>query len=311
LHYTGSPLDRADAIRKDQQQIQALWSAPESIVLPVYELKNLVDPHVGCAVMPSRAVVGELIDSVSQPTFLGFREETAIFSFVCNEQQAGAWQSIGGGYRFDDLRKSGPSLPHAEASVLAYARGISYWQQLNRFCAACGSAVELSGGGHVLSCSSTDCGRLWFPRTDPAVIMLIERIDSDGSRYCLLGRSAQWSETVFSTLAGFVETGESLEQAVIREVYEEAGVVVENVRYVASQPWPFPQSLMVGFIGTATTQEITVDTTELAEARWFEAQELSTFGQWGDGSDGPKLPRPDSIARHLIDQWCTESARNP
>ena len=133
--------------------------------------------------------------------------------------------------------------------------------------------------------------------------MLIERIDSSGKKLCLLGRSPQWPEQVFSTLAGFVETGESLEQAVIREVYEEAGIVVEDVRYVASQPWPFPQSLMVGFVGTAVSSDIQIDTTELEEALWLEADEISTFGNWGDTSVGRKLPRPDSIARFLIDQW--------
>ena len=112
---------------------------------------------------------------------------------------------------------------------------------------------------------------------------------------------------MYSTLAGFVETGESLEEAVAREVHEEAGIVVSNARYLASQPWPFPQSIMLGFIATAESEEITIDENELAEARWFTDQEIATFGSWGDESPGPTLPRPDSIARFLIESWRTKS----
>lgn len=254
--------------------------------------------------MRERSSVAELVDDVARPTFLGLLGDQAVFSFICHSDQAARWASLDNSYEFSDLRKSGPTLPHDQASILAYARGISHWQNLNRFCAACGAGATLESAGHVLRCASVKCGRQWFPRTDSAVIMLIERVDSVGKRYCLLGRSAQWPERVYSTLAGFVETGESLEQAVIREVYEEANIHVDNVRYVASQPWPFPQSLMVGFIGTAVTEEIKIDETELAEAYWFQDEEIASFGQWGDESEGPKLPRPDSIARFLIDQWC-------
>lgn len=303
LHYTGSPLDRADNIRRHSERIESLWAHPESIVLPVHQLRNLVDGTQGHAVMRPRITLEPLLQDIAGYTFLGFLDNKAVFSFVCDDKQASSWESIHDNYGFADLRQVGPGLPHAQASVLSYARGISHWQSLNRFCAACGSPGRLQSAGHVLSCTSSVCGRQWFPRTDPAVIMLIERVDPDGRRYCLLGRSAQWPEQVFSTLAGFVETGESLEQAVIREVYEEAGIVVEDVRYVASQPWPFPQSLMVGFIGSAVSSEIKIDPEELADARWFEDSEIATFGQWGDESNGPKLPRPDSIARYLIDQW--------
>jgi len=151
------------------------------------------------------------------------------------------------------------------------------------------------------------CEKQVFPRTDPAVIMLVERVTANGERYCLLGRNPAWPDGVFSTLAGFVETGESLEEAVAREVFEEAGIVVSNARYLASQPWPFPQSIMLGFVATADTCEITIDENELAEARWFTDQEIATFGSWGDDSPGPKLPRPDSIARYLIESWRSDS----
>ncbi|MEM7256164.1 MAG: NAD(+) diphosphatase [Pseudomonadota bacterium] len=272
-------------------------------MLPVHQLRNLIDGNQGQAVMRARSSLGSLVQNIHSYTFLGLLEGRAVFSFVCEDDHADLWESINQTYGFADLRRVGPGLPHAQASVLSYARGISHWQSLNRFCAACGTIGQLESAGHVLSCTSATCGRQWFPRTDPAVIMLIERVDTSGRRYCLLGRSPQWPEQVFSTLAGFVETGESLEQAVVREVYEEAGIEVEDVRYIASQPWPFPQSLMVGFIGTAVSSDIKIDPAELADARWFEASEIATFGNWGDDAPGPKLPRPDSIARYLIDQW--------
>lgn len=308
LHYTDTPLDRADELRRDADQIEHLWRQPETIVLPVFELKNLISTSSACAVMNPRADLPSFIADVETPTFLGLMNNTAVFSYNCDASVAARWETIDDDSRFEDLRVVGPSLPHGHASLLAYSRGISHWQKLNRYCAACGSEARLGNAGHVLMCESSTCGQLWFPRTDPAVIMLIEREDRNGKNYCLLGRSALWPKHVFSTLAGFVETGESLEQAVIREVYEEANITVENVRYVASQPWPFPQSIMVGFIGTATSEEIKIDPAELQDARWFEAGEIRTFGNWGDDGDGPKLPRPDSIARFLIDHWLSVKA---
>lgn len=155
----------------------------------------------------------------------------------------------------------------------------------------------------MMRCGSASCEKQLFPRTDPAVIMLVERHTESGERVCLLGRSAAWPKEVYSTLAGFVETGESLEEAVAREVLEEASITVTDVRYMASQPWPFPQSIMLGFIATATSDVIDIDPAELAEAHWFSDKQIADFGNWGDESTGPKLPRPDSIARYLIDSW--------
>ncbi|MGK7295557.1 MAG: NAD(+) diphosphatase, partial [Candidatus Wenzhouxiangella sp. M2_3B_020] len=148
-------------------------------------------------------------------------------------------------------------------------------------------------------CSDPDCGRTAFPRTDPAIIVLVRH---PTEAKCLLGRASGWPAGVYSTLAGFVEPGESLEQTVRREVYEESGVEVGEVVYLASQPWPFPSSLMVGFHARARTTEIQRHDQELEDARWFTADELRSAGEW-DGDEPLCLPRRDSIARALIQAW--------
>lgn len=305
LHYTGAPVDRADALRKDESQISELWHRETTLVVPLYRHGNFVNRESCTAIIKSRAELTTLGLSHEAGTLLGIRDGIGLFAVDCNSEHAEQWLTSEPKGEFADLRTTGPLLPRDEAALLAYSKGIMYWQQNNRFCARCGGANRLQMAGHAVQCEQ--CEKQVFPRTDPAVIMLVERVTKSGERLCLLGRSPAWPEEVYSTLAGFVETGESLEEAVAREVFEEAGIVVSNAKYLASQPWPFPQSIMLGFVATAETEEITIDTTELAEARWFSDQEIATFGNWGDESPGPKLPRPDSIARFLIDSWRTNT----
>jgi len=191
------------------------------------------------------------------------------------------------------LRMVGPAVPAEEASLAVHAVGIARWHQTHRFCARCGHPTDVADAGHVRVCPS--CGAHHFPRTDPAVIMLI----TDGQDRALLGRQAAWPEGRFSTLAGFVEPGETLGDAVRREVMEEVGVVVGDVRYAASQPWPFPSSLMLGFFGVAETTEITVDQDEISEARWFTRDEMTEM----TSSSDLLLPPNVSISRWLMQQW--------
>lgn len=205
---------------------------------------------------------------------------------------------------FVDLRQVGPMLDAHEAALLAYARGILGWHRRTRFCGVCGSPTGSHHAGHMRRCEDARCATEIYPRTDPAVIMLVERIPADGSpRQCLLARHSRLPARAYSTLAGFVEPGESLEEAVAREVMEETGVRVSRVTYQSSQPWPFPASLMVGFLALAASEEITIDHTELDEARWFTAAEVAAFGEWEDDSAPFRLPRKDSIARVLLDTW--------
>ncbi|MGA8987867.1 NAD(+) diphosphatase [Aeromicrobium sp.] len=191
------------------------------------------------------------------------------------------------------LRLLGPTIAAGEASLGVHAVGIARWHERHRFCATCGEPTDIADAGHVRVCPS--CGAHHFPRTDPAVIMLI----TDGEDRALLGRQPAWPEGRFSTLAGFVEPGESLDDAVRREVMEEVGVAVGDVTYAGSQPWPFPSSLMLGFFGQALTTDITVDTYEIAEARWFTRDEVTEM----TSSSQLLLPPNVSISRWLLQTW--------
>jgi NAD+ diphosphatase len=195
--------------------------------------------------------------------------------------------------QFVDLRSVGPVMDRTESAILAYAKGIMYWHERHKFCGVCGSETEIFEAGHLRKCQNSACATPHFPRTDPAVIMLVSKDDR-----ALLGRKAEWMEGMYSTLAGFVEPGESLEHAVAREVMEEAGVEITNIRYHSSQPWPFPASLMLGFYADALTEDFSQNDEELEDLRWFTRQELA------DGGAGiARRPRSDSIARRLIDSW--------
>ena len=191
-----------------------------------------------------------------------------------------------------ELRPLAPMLPPDSASLLAYARALALWKARHRHCGVCGSPNLPARAGHVMRCSRAGCGTEAFPRLDPAIIVLVT--DATGER-ALLGRQASWAEGRYSTIAGFVEPGESLEDAVIREVEEETGVIVGDVEYVASQPWPFPSSLMLGFRAVARTQEITLRDGELEDARWFTRADLA--------SGHPALPPAGAISARLIDGW--------
>ena len=204
---------------------------------------------------------------------------------------------------FSDLRKVAVILDNQSASLLALARGLAFWHRSHGFCGRCGTVNKSATAGHARLCTNPDCQHQTFPRTDPAVIMIVRKQFLDGIERCLLGRQVEWPEGVYSTLAGFVDPGETLETAVAREVQEESGIVVTNVQYLASQPWPFPSSIMLGFIADASSDDIQVDKHEIDDARWFSRAEIQAFGEWGDDAPGFKVPRVDSISRYLIDHW--------
>lgn len=190
------------------------------------------------------------------------------------------------------LRTVGPRLSPVDAGFVVQAQALAEWHRAHRFCSVCGGGLLVSSAGYVLRCES--CGRHHFPRADPAVIMLV----TDGER-ALLARQAAWPPGRFSTLAGFVDPGESLEEAVVREVMEEAGVRVGQVSYFGNQPWPFPASLMVGFFARALTTEIQVDEDEIEAARWFSRDDLRREAEEGS----LLLPGGISISRSLIEAW--------
>lgn len=197
------------------------------------------------------------------------------------------------------LREAGLLLPADEAGLFAYAKGLAHWQRETRHCAYCGAPLVIVSAGHRMHCTNAACGRLHFPRTDAAIIVVVEH---EGA--CLLGRQAGWPPGRYSTLAGFVEPGEALEDAVRREVMEESGVLVGEVRYHSSQPWPMPASLMVGFTAVARDPAIRLRDRELEDARWFTPRQIA------DGiADGSFLPStPLSVSYRLLQHWLRERA---
>ncbi|MFB4270067.1 NAD(+) diphosphatase [Nonomuraea sp. GTA35] len=191
------------------------------------------------------------------------------------------------------LRQVGGLLGDRDAGLLVYAVALEAWHATHEFCPRCGSRTDVQAGGHIRVCPKDSSQH--FPRVDPAVIMLVR----DEADRCLLARGPQWPQGRLSILAGFVEPGESLEAAVVREVAEEVGIAVTSPRYLGSQPWPFPRSLMLGFFAEAVTTALTPDAEEIAEAHWFSRQELARALESGE----LRLPPPVSIARRLIETW--------
>lgn len=227
-------------------------------------------------------------------TLLGLAGERPHFLLsVADAQRALELESLLGARRVS-LREAGLRLAADESGLFAYAKGLAHWQNETRHCAYCGAPVRLVASGHRAQCSNAACGRLHFPRTDAAIIVIVEH---DGA--CLLGRQANWPSGRYSTLAGFVEPGESLEDAVRREVAEEAGVAVDQVHYHSSQPWPMPASLMVGFTATAHSRAIELRDGELEEARWFTPEQIVRGLADGSFATPPKL----SVSYRLLAHW--------
>jgi NAD+ diphosphatase len=200
------------------------------------------------------------------------------------------------GASFEELRSIVALLPESQAQLLVYARALLVWRSRQRHCGVCGAPTVARSAGHVLACTNSSCGAEFFPRIDPAIIVLVT-----DARRALLGRQRTWAPGRYSALAGFVEVGESLEDAVAREVAEETGAQIRWVRYFASQPWPFPASLMLGFHAHAPQAPVQLDG-ELEDARWFELEELR-------GADESLLPPAYTIARRLIEAWIQEQSR--
>ncbi len=293
--YSSSPLDRIAARREDADWIATQLHDPETLFVPVWRSRNLVrgsgegNPE---AVYISGDMASVLRMQDGPWAFLGILDDLAVFAIdisATDDPVPLLPESLG---TFVDLRSVGWGVPRPEASVLAHARGLIHWRQRHKFCGVCGNACEVKSAGHVMEC--TVCKTQHFPRTDPAVIMLVHR---EGR--ALLGHSTRFPKaTMYSTLAGFVEPGEALEEAVRREVQEESGIVVGDVHYHSSQPWPFPGNIMLGFYAEGLSEEITIDPEELKDARWFSRDEMRNSDRHGFA-----LPRVDSIARRLIEDW--------
>lgn len=293
--YTGSPLDRANERRDDADWIAEAFASPESLFAPVWRARNLMRgvtfgrPQ---AVLLDGTAAVALREAAVHWAFLGLQDGRAVFALDISTHNEPAVLLGTAEAGFTDLRAVAGALPNPEASMLAHARGLMHWRTRHRFCGICGATCEPRSAGNAMAC--VGCKAQHFPRTDPAVIMLVH----DNGR-ALLGHSTRFpNSTMYSTLAGFVEPGESLEEAVAREVFEESGVRCAEVQYHSSQPWPFPGSIMLGFYARALTTEITIDPAEIADARWFSRDDMRRCDELGFS-----LPRADSIARRLIEDW--------
>lgn len=297
--YGGSRLDRADSLRRDETRLAALLAGPTARVVPYW--RGAARIEAGRLAWATGQPGRHIVESSRQVAFLGLEGDIAWFGADLSHVEAdesGPELPIAGA--FAPLRAIAALLPPEEAALLAYLRALMHWHARQRHCGACGAPTRSVLGGQARHCTEGDCRLEHFPRVDPAIIVLV----SDGAR-CLLGRQARWPAGMYSCLAGFVEPGETLEETVAREVREETGVLVDDIRYVASQPWPFPSSLMIGFAARATSTALRVDHAELEDAGWFGRDELLAFPE-----TGRMLPRADSIARHLMDLWLYATREN-
>lgn len=311
--YTGCRLDRASELRKDPDWVADRFAHPGSRILPLWRNRNLVAQCTGKTrklVALSHGQSHGFLEAANETVFLGMDSGTALFAVDVSSLSEPDSEKIAGEAGFLDLRRFGPSIGREEAALAAYARSALRWHRYSRYCGHCGEPSESRHGGHLRVCSNTKCKREIYPRTDPAVIMLVEAWPSDQSPpRCLLANHHRSPSGSYSTLAGFVEPGESLEEAVAREVFEEVGIMLSRIDYQDSQPWPFPASIMLGFRTIAETTSLAIDSAEIGDARWFTADEISMFGEWDDPDARLRLSPKDSIARYLIDSWMQDIAR--
>lgn len=288
-HLTTGFLDRLASMRRDEAWLAAQITGENARFVPVWRDKNLVASGARPVYLTPENAQDAI--SASEPVILlGAVGETVYFAVGLSTEEP-PLVDLG---RFQNLRRVAALLGEQDCALLALAKSMVAWHHRRRFCGDCGSPTESREAGYERVCTHPRCGQRDFPRTDPAVIVLVHA----GER-CLLGRKPEWPEGVHSTIAGFVEPGESLEQAVVREVKEETGVDVVDVRYIASQPWPFPRSLMMGFFARAASTAIDIGEDELETARWFTREEIRCGLE--DGALG--LPSSISIARRLIRDW--------
>ncbi len=296
--FSGGQLDRHSELREREGWLVATARAPNARFVPVWQQRNLFrhGEPTGAVLLEAHEelISSRLAGAESDLVYLGELRELQCFLIDVGGEQPPAHPRG----EFRELRFYGNVMPEEEANLLAYARALSIWRGQNRFCGVCGSATRTTRAGHVLVCTNAACRKEQFPRIDPAVIVLV----TDGER-ALLGRQSAWPAGRYSTLAGFVEPGESLEDAVAREVFEEAGVRVHDVEYHSSQPWPFPSSLMLGFTARAdAAAEVRTDG-ELEDARWFSRADIA--------GGSPALPTIHSISFRLIEDWYDAGARRP
>ena len=299
IAFAGNPLDRASDKRGDTAWLAERRTERTTRVLPLWKLQPLLlGPENATGNTSLGFVDGDLAAGLGAlnavEVFLGMADGVAYFARDISSLTDPLAASLASHGHFRDARSAAALLPGHEVAMLGQAKALIDWHNRHGFCAQCGTPTELADGGYRRICPV--CKAEHFPRTDPAVIMLV----TVGGR-CLLGRNKRFTGGHYSTLAGFLEPGESIEEAVRREVYEEVGVRVGAVTYFASQPWPFPSNLMIGCFAEAATDGIQVDGNEILAARWFDRETIRRLLSGESNEVG--LPRRDAIAFHLIRHW--------
>jgi len=320
LTYANMPLDRCSNQRKNKRWLASefnhqdtlfciindgmgLFSHDDSIT-PIYLSKSQLDSvSIGSCIYLGKGAESAASTGVRSLFTVNFEK----LRFSAQEELLNLGQWI-------NLREATPNLTVEDASIQALAKALDYWHTTHQYCGKCGNLSKSVEAGHARRC--TECRNMSFPRTDPAVIMLVEHMFPDGIARCLLGRQASWPKGMYSTLAGFVDPGETLEEAVIREVSEETAVVVENPQYITSQPWPFPASVMLGFTAVATSTTIDISKDDIDDCQWFSREQLAGFYA---GTQSPnktenddeknsekqeyRIGSGDSISSYLITAW--------
>jgi NAD+ diphosphatase len=301
IPFCGNPLNRASEKRTDAEWVAAKMRDPTSLILPMWKLQPfLIGPEKGP--YETGFLRPGLCESLAAPgapcILLGLEGERALFaldiSAARDPANEGSLADLG---QFKEMRMTAMTagLPEKDIAILGQAKAMIDWHERHGFCARCGHATLFADAGYKRTCPN--CGAEHFPRTDPVVIMLATHADA-----CLVGRGRQFPPGFFSALAGFVEPGETIEEAVAREIHEEAGVRVKNVTYFSTQPWPFPSSLMIGCYAEAESRDIVIDQNELADAFWLEKDRARRLLA-GDAADNIRMPPPVAIAHHLIRNW--------
>jgi NAD+ diphosphatase len=295
IPFSGDPLDRAGNEKRNPEWVAQKLAAPETRFLPFWKLNALTtlddDPRL---LWLDRSVLVHQ-DENDHPVLLGLKDDVAHFAVDLSPLADPIVELGVEGGAFNDTRAVAPKLG-PDAGTLAHGRSMLDWHARHRFCPKCGNPTEPRDAGASRKCES--CEAEHFPRTDPVVIMVVWR----GNK-CILGRQKAWAPGFYSALAGFIDQGETIEDAVRREVKEEVGLEVDEVQYRASQPWPFPSSLMIGCFAHATGDHETVDAFELDGARWFTRDEIKKAIDAPDPSLGYGVPGKVAIAHHIINDW--------
>lgn len=298
--FAGNPLNRASERRGDAEWLAEQMAAPDALALALWNGKPFVeagpDGSPQIAYLPAR-MAEELSGGPERLLFMGLWKTTPVFAIDLEggaDPADGPLQGLGA---FEELRGLALKLPATDAAICATARSMFEWRRRHRHCAACGEPSEVADGGWKRICPA--CKAEHFPRTDPVVIML----PIFGDR-CMMGRQEAWPKGMFSALAGFLEPGESIEEACARELEEEAGLKALSVRYHSTQPWPYPSSLMIGLFAEVEDDQATPDHTELSEVKWFTREEARAVleGRY----EGVNAPTPMAIAQRLLKAWVEE-----